>query len=57
MAGPVDNFVALAGLYAIGVVGAICVNLGSCALNKSLEMHWAERGVIPTFDPRLIRKF
>ncbi len=38
-----DNFEALAGLYAIGVVGAICVNLGSCFLNKDLAMHWWER--------------
>jgi amino acid transporter/nucleotide-binding universal stress UspA family protein len=38
-----DNFDALAGLYAIGVVGAICVNLGSCVTNFKLPMHWAER--------------
>lgn len=38
-----DNFMALAGLYAIGVVGAICVNLGSCVTNLKLPMHWAER--------------
>jgi len=38
-----DNFDALAGLYAIGVVGAICVNLGSCVTNLKLPMHWAER--------------
>src|SRR3989454_4632242 len=31
-------------LYAIGVVGAITVNLGSCAFNKSLKMLWYERG-------------
>jgi len=41
-----DNFEALAGLYAIGVVGAICVNLGSCVFNKALSMHWAERGLM-----------
>lgn len=41
-----DNFEALAGLYAIGVVGAICVNLGSCSFNKNLQMHWAERGMM-----------
>ncbi len=41
-----DNFNDLAGLYAIGVVGAICVNLGSCALNKNLPLHWAERGLM-----------
>lgn len=41
-----DNFEALAGLYAIGVVGAICVNLGSCVTNFKLPMHWAERGLM-----------
>ncbi len=41
-----DNFEALAGLYAIGVVGAICLNLGSCVLNKELEMKWFERGLM-----------
>ena len=34
---------ALAGLYAIGVVGAIAVNLGSCAFNRALPMGWAAR--------------
>jgi len=38
-----SNFEALAGLYAIGVVGAICVNLGSCATNMKLPMHLIER--------------
>jgi nucleotide-binding universal stress UspA family protein len=38
-----DNFEALANLYAIGVVGAICVNLASCATNIKLEMNFAER--------------
>lgn len=33
----------LAGLYAIGVVGAIAVNLGSCAFNRSLPMGWPSR--------------
>jgi nucleotide-binding universal stress UspA family protein len=41
-----DNFEALAGLYAIGVVGAICLNLGSSALNKDLQMKWFERGLM-----------
>ncbi len=41
-----DNFEALAGLYAIGVVGAICVNLGSCVTNMKLPMHWAERALM-----------
>jgi hypothetical protein len=29
------NFASLAGLYAIGVVGAITVNLGSCTFNRA----------------------
>lgn len=33
----------LAGLYAIGVVGAIAVNLGSCTFNKSLPVAWWDR--------------
>jgi nucleotide-binding universal stress UspA family protein len=33
----------LADLYAIGVVGAITVNLGSCTFNKALKMTWGER--------------
>ena len=41
-----DNFEALAGLYAIGVIGAICLNLGSNALNTKLEMKWFERGLM-----------
>ena len=41
-----DNFEALAGLYAIGVVGAICVNLGSCSFNMKIEMHWIERATM-----------
>jgi nucleotide-binding universal stress UspA family protein len=41
-----DNFEALAGLYAIGVVGAICVNLGSCSFNWKIEMHWIERATM-----------
>lgn len=32
------NFTALAGLYAIGVVGAITVNLGSCCFNRLLPI-------------------
>jgi amino acid transporter/nucleotide-binding universal stress UspA family protein len=36
------NFTVLAGLYAIGVVGAITVNLGSCCFNRVLpiKMHY-----------------
>ena len=37
------NFEALAGLYAIGVVGAIAVNLGSCTFNKKLGLSWWQR--------------
>ena len=37
------KFEALAGLYAIGVVGAIAVNLGSCTFNKRLGLHWYVR--------------
>jgi amino acid transporter/nucleotide-binding universal stress UspA family protein len=36
----VANFTALAGLYAIGVVGAITVNVGSCAFNRSAGFTW-----------------
>jgi nucleotide-binding universal stress UspA family protein len=32
------NFHALAGLYAIGVVGAITVNIGSCCFNRTLPL-------------------
>lgn len=35
----------LAGLYAIGVVGAITVNLGSCTFNKALPAKWYDRGL------------
>jgi len=37
------NFTALAGLYAIGVVGAITVNLGSCAFNRALPVKLIHR--------------
>ncbi len=33
----------LADLYAIGVVGAVAVNLGTCSTNFHLEMKWWER--------------
>jgi amino acid transporter len=33
-------------LYAIGVVGAIAVNLGSCAFNKHLKLVWHERATL-----------
>ncbi|PZR79884.1 MAG: amino acid transporter [Chthoniobacterales bacterium] len=37
------KFTSLAGLYAIGVVGAIAVNLGSCTFNKRLALRPYER--------------
>ena len=40
------DFDALASLYAIGVVGAITVNLGSCCVNRRLDMNFAERGLM-----------
>ena len=36
----------LADMYAIGVVGAIAVNLGSCWYNKKLGLSWWERTVM-----------
>src|SRR3989449_2493033 len=39
----VGNFTALAGLYAIGVVGAITVNVGSCAFNRRVGFTWYDR--------------
>ncbi len=38
-----QKFESLAGLYAIGVVGAIAVNLGSCTFNKRLGLPWYQR--------------
>lgn len=40
------DFEALAGLYAIGVVGAIAVNLGSCTFNKRLGLAWYQRVIM-----------
>lgn len=37
------NFTALAGLYAIGVVGAIAVNIGSCCFNRALPVKMHDR--------------
>src|SRR5881396_2345384 len=34
------KFTALAGLYAIGVVGAITVNVGSCTFNRTVGFTW-----------------
>src|SRR5437764_6943728 len=39
----VANFTALAGLYAIGVVGAITVNVGSCTFNRTVGFNWYDR--------------
>jgi len=39
------NFEALAGLYAIGVVGAITVNLGSCTFNRVIGFTWYDRAL------------
>ncbi|HYV27117.1 MAG TPA: APC family permease, partial [Candidatus Eisenbacteria bacterium] len=36
------NQLSLMELYAIGVVGAISVNLGSCLFNKKLKLRWFE---------------
>jgi amino acid transporter/nucleotide-binding universal stress UspA family protein len=33
-------------LYAIGVVGAIAVNLGSCVINRNLKLSWYERATM-----------
>src|SRR6266446_5304690 len=38
-----SSFSALAGLYAIGVVGAITVNLGSCTFNRTVDFTWYDR--------------
>ena len=40
------DFEALAGLYAIGVVGAIAVNLGSCTFNRRLGLPWYQRAIM-----------
>jgi amino acid transporter/nucleotide-binding universal stress UspA family protein len=37
------DFQSLSGLYAIGVVGAIAVNLGSCTFNRVLPFTWLDR--------------
>lgn len=38
-----SDFESLAGLYAIGVVGAITVNLGSCTFNRTIDFSWYSR--------------
>ena len=40
------NLESLMGLYAIGVIGAITVNLGSCTFNRQLDLRWFERGIM-----------
>ena len=42
----VPNLEALASLYAIGVVGAITVNVGSCTFNPRMDLAWHERLVL-----------
>ena len=42
------DFEALAGLYAIGVVGAITLNLGSCTFNRALGLSVPERLLLGT---------
>src|SRR6266702_2768003 len=37
------NFTSLAGLYAIGVVGAITVTVGSCTFNRTVGFTWYDR--------------
>jgi amino acid transporter/nucleotide-binding universal stress UspA family protein len=41
-----DDLDSLADMYAIGVVGAITVNLGSCCFNKQLKLKLSERSVM-----------
>jgi amino acid transporter/nucleotide-binding universal stress UspA family protein len=42
---PKDALHMLAGLYAIGVVGAIAVNVGSCTFNRALPVKWWDRAM------------
>ena len=39
------DFEGLAGLYAIGVVGAITVNLGCCTFNRTLGFTWYDKAL------------
>jgi len=41
-----DDLHHLAGMYAIGVVGAITVNLGSACFNNRLGLNWRERSIM-----------
>jgi amino acid transporter/nucleotide-binding universal stress UspA family protein len=38
--------ISLMELYAIGVVGAIAVNVGSCVMNRNLKLRWYERSTM-----------
>jgi amino acid transporter/nucleotide-binding universal stress UspA family protein len=40
------DFNTLAGLYAVGVVGAIAVNLGSCSFNRELALPFFQRFIM-----------
>lgn len=44
----------LAKFYAIGVVGAIVINLGSCAVNLNLIIRWWERWSLATISGLLL---
>jgi amino acid transporter len=44
--GNAEGQIHLMELYAIGVVGAITVNLGSCIFNNKLGLHWNERAIM-----------
>lgn len=41
-----EAFKILASLYAIGVVGAIAINLGVCSFNSNLQLRGYERGIM-----------
>ncbi|HEX4343561.1 MAG TPA: amino acid permease [Verrucomicrobiae bacterium] len=41
-----DDLDSLADMYAIGVVGAITVNLGSCLFNRKLGLNWREKAIM-----------
>jgi len=41
-----DDLHDLAGMYAIGVVGAITVNIGSACFNHQLGLNWRERSIM-----------
>jgi len=43
-----EDLDSLADMYAIGVVGAITVNLGACCFNRKLALNWRELAVMFT---------